>query len=72
MWLLTVRLSAPVADYFQALRQLLDRRDADTYLVERDTLLHLASPHLPDMQYVAAWTLRHTTVQTLALEYVSE
>lgn len=72
MWLLTVHLSAPAAGFFQELRQLLDRRDADTYLVERRACLHLASPESDVLQYIAAWTLRNAKVHALALEYVRE
>lgn len=72
MWLLTVHVPAPAAGYIQELRQLLDRRDADTYLVERRAHLYLASPDRNTVQYVAAWTLNNAKVQALVMEYVRE
>lgn len=72
MWHLTVRLSAPAAGYFQELRQLLDRRDADTYLTERRAAMFLATADQDVAQHVAAWTLRNARVYALALEYVRD
>lgn len=70
MWHLSVHLSAPPAAFFQELRQQLDRRDADTYLVERRASFHLACLDRAVLQTLAAWTLRNAGVNALALEYV--